>query len=192
MEDGAEETVPGDGAAVEAALVRRVANREAEALKELMARTLPRALQIARNVVAVEADAEDVVQEAFIRVWHNAARFEPARGRFTTWLFRIVVNLAIDRRRGRREQLPIESALAIADASPLADAAVQKASEQARLRAAVAALGDRQRVAIGLFYFDNMSSRQAAEVMGINDEAFQALLARARRALKAKLGGIEV
>ncbi len=192
MEDGAEETVPGDGAAVEAALVRRVANREAEALKELMARTLPRALQVARNVVAIEADAEDVVQEAFIRVWHNAARFEPARGRFTTWLFRIVVNLAIDRRRGRREQLPIESALAIADAGPLADAAVQKASEQARLRAAVAALGDRQRVAIGLFYFDNMSSRQAAEVMGINDEAFQALLARARRALKAKLGGIEV
>lgn len=192
MEDGRDESPAGDGGTVDAALVRRIAQGDSEAFKELMARTLPRALRVARNVVAVEADAEDVVQEAFIRVWRNAAQFEPERGRFTTWLYRIVVNLAIDRRRGRREQLPIESALEIADSGPSADAAVQMAGEQARIRAAVATLGDRQRVAIGLFYFDNMSSRQAAEVMGINDEAFQALLARARRALKAKLGGKEM
>jgi RNA polymerase sigma-70 factor (ECF subfamily) len=104
-------------------------------------------------------------------------------GRFTTWLYRIVLNLAIDRRR-RPAHRPIEDAGEVASSDP-EPVALLIADEEARtVSAAMSALPERQRAAIALFHMEGLSGREAAAVMGISEKAFESLLTRARAALK--------
>src|SRR6195952_5328514 len=162
-----------DGANDEA-LMARVARRDEVAFRQLCRRHLPAMVGLARRVLGNAADAEDVAQEAMLRVWTHAPRWQPLAA-FRTWLTRIVVNLCLDRKR-RKPWVELEAAGEIIDPAP--DAAEQaEQSEQDRLVAkATAELPDRQRTAIVLTYGDGMTNAQVAEILDTTVSAVETLL----------------
>jgi len=175
-------------------LVTRIAARDQRALRILMERHMSRALRVAQRVLINAADADDVGQEAFMRVWTHAASFDPSTARFTTWLYRIVLNLALDRTRDQARKpkhQPIEDAADIHADEHIAEDRLIEMQQQMTLTKAMALLTDRQRAAIALFHMEGLSGRDAAQVMGLADKAFESLLIRARSALKQHVEQLE-
>ncbi|MBP2228606.1 RNA polymerase sigma-70 factor (ECF subfamily) [Azospirillum agricola] len=167
-------------------LMARVAGGDAGAFERLAARHMRRAVALAQRMTGNPSDADEIAQEAFLRVWQHAARWDGARAAFTTWLYRIVVNLAIDR--GRRPAwAPLEDAGELADAAPDAVARIAERQTADLVNRALDGLPDRQRAAVVLFHQEGLSLRQAAEILGLSETAFASLLARARGALKTAL-----
>ncbi len=168
------------------ALMARVAGGDAAAFDRLAARHMRRAVALAQRMTGNPSDADEIAQEAFLRVWQHAGRWDGGRASFTTWLYRIVMNLAIDR--GRRPGWsPLEEAGDPPDESPDALARIAERQTAERVNRALAALPDRQRAAVVLFHQEGLSLRQAAEVLTMGESAFASLLARARSALKTAL-----
>ena len=171
------------------ALMLRVASGDERAFHELAPRYASRAAGLARRICGSSADAEEIVQEAFLRVWISAPRWRPEAA-FRTWFYRIVFNLALNRKR-RAPFAPLEAAGDPPDPAPRADAAMERKERDRRIADAIAALPARQRNAIGLTYGDGLSNAEAAIVLGTSVSALETLLVRARRTLRAKLDGIE-
>lgn len=167
-------------------LVLRVAAGDAPAFHALSARHLNRTLTLAWRVLGSRSDAEDVTQEAFLRLWQHAHRFRPNEARFSTWFYRITLNLCLDRRR----RPAFEDIDAIPEpVDPGTDAVTHIAErERARLVAqAIARLPDRQRHAIALCYDGGLSNAEAAAALSISVGALETLLVRARRSLRQYL-----
>jgi RNA polymerase sigma factor (sigma-70 family) len=169
-------------------LIARAGQGDAAAAQALMARHLPKMLTLARRMLAGRdpVEAEDAVQDAFLKVWQHAARWRPGRAKFETWLYRVVLNACYDRLR-RRPTQPLEAAEAVPDAAPPADVGLESAEKVAAVRAALAALPERQRAAVLLCHFEDMGNVKAAETLRLSVEALESLLARGRRALRLKL-----
>lgn len=108
------------------ALADRVAAGDASAYRQLVDRHVPRTLRLARRLTGNASDAEDVTQDAFLRLWQHGHRWQAGRARFTTWFYRIVVNLCIDRRR-RPAFAPLEAAGDPVDDRPDAAAEIDRA-----------------------------------------------------------------
>lgn len=173
-------------AATDAELMRWAAAGDRAAFGVLVERHGERALRLALRVLGDAAEAEEVAQEALLRAWRNAARYDPERALFTTWLHRIVLNLAIDRGR-RRAHAPQagEAALAaLPDPAPGPEAAAAAAEERASLAAALAQLPARQRAAIALAYEEGLSGAEAAAALDVSERALEGLLRRARLMLR--------
>ncbi|MBP2302143.1 RNA polymerase sigma factor [Azospirillum picis] len=167
-------------------LMARVAGGDAAAFDRLAARHMRRAVALAQRMTGNPSDADEIAQEAFLRVWQHAGRWDAARAAFTTWLYRIVMNLAIDR--GRRPGWsPLEAAGDPVDESADPLARIAERETAARVNQALAALPDRQRAAVVLFHQEGLSLRQASEILAMSESAFASLLARARGALKTAL-----
>ncbi|QTD91861.1 RNA polymerase sigma factor [Burkholderia anthina] len=172
----------------DAELVARVGARDASAVRVLVARKLPRLLALATRMLGDRTEAEDVAQETFLRIWNHAPRWREGDARFDTWLHRVVLNLCYDRLRGRREE-PVDTLPEVPDTQPGPAAHAELRSRDARVRDALAALPPRQREALVLQYYQDMSNIEAANLMGITVDALESLLARARRNLRAQLAG---
>ncbi|WP_322040967.1 RNA polymerase sigma factor [Burkholderia diffusa] len=172
----------------DAELVARVGARDASAVRVLVARKLPRLLALATRMLGDRTEAEDVAQETFLRIWNHAPRWRDGEARFDTWLHRVVLNLCYDRLRGRREE-PVDAVPDVPDPQPEPAAHAELRSRDARVREALAALPPRQREALVLQYYQDMSNVEAANLMGITVDALESLLARARRNLRAQLAG---
>lgn len=172
-------------------LLARAARGDAAAFARLVDRHRSRLMGLATRMTGSTAAAEDVVQEAFTRAWVQAPRWRPLGGGRThgvsAWLARAVVNLTIDQGRRSARMGPLEAAPEPVDPAPAADSALIAAERGARLREAVAALPERQRVAVGLAYDVGLSNAQGAEAMAVSVGAFELLLVRARRTLRAAL-----
>lgn len=168
-------------------LLVQVAERDQRALRLLIDRHMDRAIALAERIVGGNSDADDIAQEAFLRVWSRAESFDPSVGRFTSWMYRIVFNLALDRRRAMKSPLPIEDAEHVPESGP-GQLEVLVADEEGRtVDAALSRLSDRQRAAIALFHMDGLSCREAGDIMGLSESAFDSLLNRARKALKQEV-----
>ncbi|RUY56542.1 RNA polymerase sigma factor, partial [Mesorhizobium sp. M7A.F.Ca.CA.001.13.2.1] len=130
------------------------------------------------------AEAEDVAQETFVRIWRHAASWRRGNARFDSWIHRVTLNLCYDRLRRRREwvtgDLPD-----VADPAPLPDAHSEE--EAHRVERALQAIAPRQREAIVLVYYQGMSNIEAAATLQISVDALESLLARGRRSLQAIL-----
>ena len=167
-------------------LVRRVGEGDAHAVEALVARKLPRMTALAVRLLGDRGEAEDVVQEVFVRVWRSASAWRPGAAKFDTWMHRVAFNLCTDRLRKRREvRLPEE--WDAADPAPNADLAMEAQARSDAVGEALAALAPRQREAVVLTYYQELPNRDAAALMGIGVDALESLLARGRRALKARL-----
>ena len=177
--------IPDDSIAGDDALMARVAGGDARAFENIVNREIDRALAVARRVVGNDAEAEDVAQEALLRLWGQAARWRPGQARIRTWLYRVSVNLSIDRLRQRRGELMAEPP----EGSQPADQ--QQSIEQQELSrsmdGALQALPDRQRIALVLFHYEGASMTEVAEVLETSADAVESLLARGRRSLKKRL-----
>jgi RNA polymerase sigma-70 factor (ECF subfamily) len=170
----------------DAELVARTGRGDRAAAQALMARHLPKMTMLARRMLSDPVEAEDVVQDAFMRLWTHAARWQPGRAKFETWLYRVTLNLCYDRLR-RRTTAPIDEALEVPDTAAGPEALHANTVLSASIEAAMAELPERQRAAILLCHYQECGNIEAAEILGISVEALESLLARGRRALRAKL-----
>jgi RNA polymerase sigma-70 factor (ECF subfamily) len=174
------------GAADEAGLLARVVAGDAGAFRVLVERHVAGVTAVARRLLGDAGDAEDVAQEAFLRLWTRGGSVEVGAGGIKPWLRRVVSNLAIDRLRARRGTDVVDEVPEKAEPpGQLID--IEERELTARVDRAVQALPERQRRALALFHFEGLSQREVAEIMGLGEEAVESLLARARRTLKASL-----
>lgn len=168
------------------ALMAAAARGEASALQCLVERHNSAAWRLAWRLTGDAGDAEDLVQDAFARLWRQAGRWQSGQAGVGAWLHRTITNLAIDRSRRKRPQ-PMADLPDSVDPAPLADAVVAQADLAGRIQACVQALPERQRAAVVLTYWEGMTGPMAAETLLISPKAFESLLIRARTALKAVL-----
>lgn len=175
----------------DAELVERVARDDASAVRQLVARKLPRLLALASRMLGDRMEAEDVAQETFVRVWKQAPQWREGEARFDTWLHRVAMNLCYDRLRARRETPDDTAADTLADGAQDApsgpEAALEAHQHGMRVHSALAALPPRQRDALVLTYYQELSNAEAAHLMGLTVDALESLLVRARRGMRTQL-----
>lgn len=167
-------------------LVRRAGAGDGEACAALVNRHLARIHALGVRLLGNRAEAEEVAQETFLRAWRQAPVWREGEARFSAWLHRVAVNLCRDRLRRRRET-PLEEAGDMASDAAPPGVTLQERSVAVRVAAALGRLPERQREALVLCYYQEMSNKEAAAVMGIGVEALESLLARGRRRLKEML-----
>ncbi len=174
-------------------LMKAVAKANQSAFRTLVNRHMGRANTIAMRSLPRREDAEEAVQDSFCKIWVNAASFDPDKAKFMTWFVRILTNTCLDKIRSNPPRAGDIDALAdvLADDAASYDAQYGQKREGEAIRKAVQTLPDRQRMAVILCYFEEMTNPQAAEVLGINVKALEGLLVRARRDLKGRLGAGE-
>jgi RNA polymerase sigma-70 factor (ECF subfamily) len=169
-------------------LLLQIAEGDRRAFAQLMDRHIDRAHGLAKRVLGNKSDAEDVVQDAFLKVWQKAGQWQPGRAQFSTWLYRVVVNRCLDLKR-KPVNTALDNVAEQSDDRPDAYEDIAARQRQAEIAAAVANLPERQRTAIALSYTAGMSNAQAAETMEISVKAFESLLVRAKRELRGRLAG---
>lgn len=174
------------GGESDAALMRRVAGGDAAATRTVVARYLPQVLALGRRMLKDTAEAEDVAQEAMLRLWQMAPRWREDAP-VGAWLYRVAHNLAIDRIRRRRPTVDVDAAIDLADPAPTPAERLAERERKAAVERAIAALPERQRTAITLVHTLEMGNIEAAAAMEISVEALESLLSRGRRALRAAL-----
>ncbi|WP_291920161.1 RNA polymerase sigma factor [Maricaulis sp.] len=178
--------ISSNGPVADDVLIERVGRGDREAARLLMERMLPKILGLAQRMLKDPLEAEDVAQETFIRVWKAADRFEKGRAQVSTWISRIAINLCYDRLRKRREVLTDEVPER-ADEGISQETAMVRDESANRIVDAVNKLPERQRMAMELVHFQEMSNIKAAEIMSVSVDALESLLARGRRKLKSLL-----
>jgi len=167
-------------------LLAQVAEGDRRAFAQLMDRHIDRAFSLAKRVLGNKSDADDVVQDAFLKVWQKAGQWQPGRAQFSTWLYRVVVNRCLDLKR-KPVNAALDNVAEQSDDRPDAYEDIEARQRQAKIVAAVADLPERQRTAVTLSYTVGLSNVQAAETMEISVKAFESLLVRAKRELRARL-----
>lgn len=175
-------TIAGD----ERTLMARLRARDAGAFRMLVDRHMSLLLGVARRILRDEAEAEDVVQEAFVKLWQSGAGLEIGDAGVRPWLRRVVTNQCIDRiRAGRRTDVTDQIPEQPVPATQLTNLAENDLS--ARVTFAVQQLPERQRQALALFHFEGLSQSEVAAALAVSDEAVESLLSRARRTLRGAL-----
>ncbi|MDT8854097.1 RNA polymerase sigma factor [Paracoccaceae bacterium Fryx2] len=173
------------------ALLGLYARGDRAAARALTLRLTPRVLGYAARLLSDRAEAEDVAQEAMLRLWRMAPGWRSGEAQVSTWLYRVVTNLCTDRLRGRQRRgtATLDDAPDVADAAPGAVASLIEADRMTALQAALDALPDRQRQAVVLRHIEGLTNPEIALVMDIGVEAVESLTARGKRALAALLAG---
>ena len=172
------------------ALAARVANGDERAFGLLVSRHVERVRAVANGYLGNRADADDVAQDVFLVVWNKCGQYDPAKGQFATWLYRIVANRAIDHRRKRRWFVFADIG-DHADDLPDADdphATLSGRQDLETVRRAIRSLPDRQRMALLLSVSAGLSNTEIAEALAVTRGSVEQLLVRARAALRATAG----
>lgn len=176
-----------DELAQEAAWLRQFASGDAVAGRRIVDRYLDRThAMVTRMLQGDVAEAEDICQESFLRLWKQAPRWQP-EARIGTWLATVALNLARDRLRTRRPAADAEIIDTLSDAQPNPEQQAGQAQSHRALRDALDALPERQREAIVLRHLEQYAQAEAAAIMGVSEGALESLLVRARAALKITL-----
>lgn len=170
----------------DAALVAAFAQGDRAAARTLTQRVGPRVLAQAYRMLGNRAEAEDVTQEALLRLWKIADRWDD-RAQVSTWLYRVTSNLCIDRLRAGRPAVALDAVAEPEDAQPSVTARLQDDARAQALRTALADLPERQARAVALRHLDELANPAIAEIMETNVRTVESLIARGKRALVARL-----
>ena len=164
-------------------LLHGIAQANQEAYRLLVERHIDRAYALALRILQNKADAEDVVQDCFLKVWTHSGRWEEGRAKFSTWMHRVVANRCIDLRRIPRMADIDESPEPIDEQCDALNSLHQN-QISSLLEKAIDRLPDNQRIAIILSYHENLSNGEIAEVMETTVMAVESLLKRGRQQLR--------
>ena len=169
-------------------LLAAYAAGEPAAARALSQRLGPKAFGHAMRMLGDRAEAEDVAQEALLRLWRAAPGWRAGEAKVSTWLYRVVSNLCIDRMRRRRGGFAdIDAVAEPQDPAPSAASAMQQASRGQALQAALDSLPERQKQAVVLRHLEGLSNPEIADIMEIGVRAVESLTARGRKALEGLL-----
>lgn len=175
----------------DAALMRRAAGGEQAAWRMIVETHLPAMSGLAYRMSLQDSTAEDVIQDAFLRLWKVAPSWKPD-ARISTWLYRVVRNLAIDviRRRKTMAAEELDDEFESDEPTPLENLSTDRS--RAQITVAIDELPERQRAAIKLVHFGECSGAEASDILGVSVEALESLLARGRRRLRRILSDQDV
>lgn len=170
------------------ALLAAYAAGDGRAARALTDRLVPVVYAHAVRLLSDRTEAEDVAQEAMLKLWRIAPDWREGEARITTWLYRVTANLCIDRIR-RRRGVGLDEAPEIADATPSVESRMAVQERADALQAALAELPDRQRQAVVLRHIEGLGNPEIARIMDISPRAVESLTARGKRALETLLTG---
>lgn len=170
-------------------LVQQLKLGHEEALAVLVTRHQRRFYSLAFRYLARRQDAEDIVQDAFLRLWKHPEAWQDDRStRFTTWFYRIIVNLCLDELRKKKPyQIPEGWDTEDTSDSQNTVLVLETRRQQALLEQAIQQLPERQRTALNLCFYEDISNQEAADIMGVPIKTLQSLLMRAKQNLKESL-----
>ena len=170
-------------------LIRQIQQGNHEAFAAMVNRHSNRFYRIAYRLVFNKGDAEDMVQEAFLRLWARPQLWNPGKqAKFTTWFYKVVINLCLDLNKKKKPQeLPED--IELADRKPGQDALLGIHQEQALIDGFIKELPERQQLALNLCFYEGLSNKEAAEILGVKVKALQSLIMRAKTTLKEKVKG---
>jgi len=178
------------GAPTDEALLRRCADGDSEALRELTRRYQAPLYRFLLRMMGSHEDAEEAVLDVFVRAWRNAARFE-YRARVGTWLYRIAVNIARDahsRKNARPREVELEAAershAAVGSAEEDAVSRLEQADRTRVLHRALNRLSPDDRLILLLYYLEDREYEEIQQITGLSYTVLKTRLARARRRLK--------
>lgn len=168
-------------------LLEAIQSGSHHAFAVLVTRHTPRFYRIAYRYMAQREAAEDIVQQAFLKLWARPDHWQAGRqASFTTWFTRVIIHLCLDAKR-KRATLPLEEGMDPEDSAPLPEEALLRCEEQTALETAIQALPERQQTALALCFYEAVSNQEAASVMQISVKALESLLMRAKMTLKIRL-----
>jgi RNA polymerase sigma-70 factor (ECF subfamily) len=168
------------------ALLVLYANGDQKAASELTQRMAPRLFGFCFRLLQNRAEAEDVAQEAMLRLWKMAPDWVPGQAQVSTWVFRVASNLCTDRLR-RKKSVGLDEAPEMADETPGVEAQLIARERASALDTALQELPDRQRQAVVLRHIEGMANPEIATILEISVEAVESLTARGKRALAVAL-----
>ena len=171
------------------ALLIAFANGDAQAARDLTVRLLPRVLAQATRMLADPTEAEDVAQDAMMRLWKIAPDWRQGEAQVSTWLYRVVANLCTDRLRKRRGKTSLDQVAEPADDAPGVVAMMQADTRMRALSDALAQLPERQAQAVALRHLEGLANPEIAAIMDISVRSVESLTARGKRALTDILAG---
>lgn len=169
------------------AVLARIAGGDTGACTLLVDRHLTTLHALATRLLDSAADADEVCQDAFVRAWQQAPKWQSGQARFSTWLHQVVLNLSRDRLRTRRESVSLDAIATVTDDRDTPEQAHGRSERADAIRAALAELPERQREALLLCHFQGLTNIEAAALLELSVDALESLLARARRGLRAAL-----
>lgn len=167
----------------DAALLAAAGRGDAPAFRKLLERHASAVHRVAYRMLGDPTEAEDATQDAFLRLWKQAAGWQSSGAGVPAWLRRVVTNLCLDRlrRAGQTDgTIPADPI----DDGPSASTLLDRARLSAMAHRALMSLSANQRAAVVLTYYEELANGAAAEVLGMNVKAFESLLLRGRRALR--------
>lgn len=174
----------------DAQLLAAYAAGDATAAQTLAARLLPGVLGQATRMLADRAEAEDVAQEAMIRLWKIAPDWRAGEAQVSTWLYRVTANLCTDRLRKRQRVAgSLDDVAEPPDPTPGVEAQMQTTARHRALSDALAQLPERQAQAVALRHLEGRANPDIAQMMDISVRSVESLTARGKRALAAILAG---
>lgn len=175
--------------ATDEALLVLYGNGDPSAAQILTRRLAPRVLGYASRLLGGDrAEAEDVTQEAMLRLWKQAPKWRTGEAKISTWLYTVATNLCTDRLRKRRS-VDIDAIEEPADDTPSAVDGMIQADRATALQDALNTLPERQRMAVALRHLEGASNPEIADILEISVEAVESLTARGKRALATALAG---
>lgn len=171
-------------------LLERMRCDDVEAYRALVERHIDHAYAVAMRILKNPADAEDVTQDAFVKAWVNRQRWDAGRAKFSTWLYRVIVNRCIDKQRLVKTEWLDDVEEPAADVDD-AVTVIHRQRVYGRLDDALHRLPTQQRVALVLSYYEDLSNIEVADVMGTTVSAVESLLKRGRKRLRDLLRQVE-
>jgi len=167
----------------DADLMDRVVANDQMAYQQIVKRHFEKMYALAYRMIQQGADAEDITQDVFFKLWTNRDKWTREGAMVSTWLYRVTLNRCIDYKR-KPQGTTLEEAPEVEDRSPSAVTLIQRSQTSKMLKEAQLKLSEQQQAALALFYQQELSNAEAAEVMGVSVNAMESLLKRARQRLR--------
>lgn len=168
-------------------LMRDVMERDGDAYSELVRRHTDRFYSLSYRMLSEREGAEDVVQESFLMLWNSPSKWDSAKNtKFTTWFYRVVANACLDVKKTDKPGVPADE-YDIPDDAPDQDEAADFKRTKDEIEALIRQLPESQQTALTLCFYEGVSQKEAASIMGVSVKALESLLMRAKSTLREKL-----